>query len=146
MAGELSKILTGLILMSLVVVGVGMFIGGFTTAYPTTAQNVSGANFSYFDKAALVSSNMDNISTSLQGQESQTLGILETSYNIIAGAFGVIMQLFGVGDLMISLVGGFGTIAGSIGIELAWATSLIMVLILTAITIYILRAVLKWEL
>lgn len=145
MAAELTQILTGMVLLALVVVGSTMFIGGFANAYPATAQNVSGDNFSYFNKATAINSNMSNIAESLQGQKAQTVGLLETSYNIIAGAFNVIMQLFSVGDLMISLVGGFGIISASIGIELSWALGIIFTLILTVVTIAILKAVLKWE-
>jgi len=145
MAGELTKMLTGLVLIALVVVGSTLFLGGFANSYPATAQNISEDNFSYFNKASAINGNMSAIAESLQSQESQQVGILETSYNIIAGAFNVIMQLFSVGDLLITLVGGYGILSSSIGIELSWAIGIIFTLILTIVTIAILKAVLKWE-
>jgi len=146
MAGELERALTSMILLALVVVGIGIFVGDFANNYPTTAQNVSASNFTFLNKASEINSNMSDISETLQTQQGESVNFLETSYNIIAGAFGVIMQLFTVGDLMIGLVGGFAVIAAGIGIDLGWATAIIFTLILTMVTIWILRAVLKWEL
>lgn len=146
MAGEMTNLLMGIFLIAIVATGTGIFIGGLTNAYPTTATNVSDDNFTFFNKASTLEANMSDLATSLQTQQSQPESFLETAYNVMAGAFGVIMKLFGVGDLLIGLVGGFGIIAASIGIQLDWVIGIIYAIIITLVTVLIFRAVLKWEL
>jgi len=144
MAEEIGNALIALVMVSLIVVGTGLFLGGFTTAYPATAQNVSSENFTFFNRANDINHNISQIADSLQTQQSQPASFFEVTYNIMAGAFGVLMQLFAVGDLLYGLVGGFGIVAASIGINVTWAVTILAGLIVAAVTIWILRAVLKW--
>ena len=145
MAGEMSNLLIGIFLIAIIATGTGIFIGGLANTYPATATNFGSENLTFFNKASTMEANISSIATTLQTQQAQPESFLETAYNVMAGAFGVIMQLFGVGDLLIGLVGGFGTLAASIGIQLDWLLTIIYGIVLTVITVYIFRAVLKWE-
>lgn len=137
--------LVGVLLIAIVSTGVGLFIGGLANTYPSTATGLTSSNLSYFNKASTLEDNISSIATQLQTQQSQPESFLETAYNVMAGAFGVIMQLFSVGDLLIGLAGGVGLLAGAIGIQIDWLLNIIYALILTVVTLAIFRAVLKWE-
>ena len=145
MAGELKGLVIGTLFLALIVVGAGMFIGGFNAAYPGTAQNVSASNFSVLNRSSDMYDIANNMSSSLQAQQSQTLDLGGIVGGEVTGAYNVAMLLFKSVAIVQALAAGIGDLLVIGGVPVGWAIPIILIAILAYVSFAILSAVFKWE-
>ena len=145
MAGELKAIVIGTLLLAIVAVGAGIFIGGFNTAYPGTAQNVSASNFSALNKSSEMYQLVSNMSSNLQAQQSQTIDLGGIVGGVVTGAYNVAMLLFGSVGILQAVVAGIGDLLIIGGVPVGWVIPFVLVIILAYVSFAILSAVFKWE-
>lgn len=139
MAGEIKRMVLMLLLVSIPIIGAGMFYGSFASHYGSTGVS-DISNMSSAGEAQGMATRMRD---SIKNSQLTSIPQVDIPFMIISGGYNALMLVFDGIMYVISLISDLIVFSG---LPVGWVVSILTAAVSVILVFGILGALLKWEL